>query len=66
MRRVEKSTKLELDRIVFIGRTFEEYLNMFSLSLDELRGKRILDCPAGACSFTAPYLKREYKYPRGR
>ena len=51
--RVEPSAKLDLERIVFIGRTFEEYLNMFSLSIEELIGKRILDCPAGACSFTA-------------
>lgn len=53
MSRVEQKTKLELDRIVFIGRTFEEYLGMFLLSVEELKGKRILDCPAGACSFTA-------------
>ena len=26
---------------------------MFSLSVKELKGKKILDCPAGACSFTA-------------
>lgn len=26
---------------------------MFNLSHEELRGRRILDCPAGACSFTA-------------
>ena len=26
---------------------------MFSLSKNELQGKKILDCPAGACSFTA-------------
>lgn len=45
--------KLDLERIVFIGRTFEEYLDMFSLSKKELDGKKILDCPAGACSFTA-------------
>jgi hypothetical protein len=38
---------------VFIGRTFEEYLDMFLLSQGELKGKKILDCPAGACSFTA-------------
>lgn len=44
---------LLLERIIFIGRTYEEYLDMFSLSLEELQGKRILDCPAGACSFTA-------------
>ncbi|WP_062052102.1 hypothetical protein [Bacillus sp. JCM 19034] len=49
----EKSTKLDLERIVFIGRTFEEYVEMFSLSEEELQGKKILDCPAGACSFTA-------------
>lgn len=53
MSKVEQSTKLDLERIVFIGRTFEEYLKMFSLSEEELQGKNILDCPAGACSFTA-------------
>ncbi|ULT59477.1 class I SAM-dependent methyltransferase [Neobacillus drentensis] len=53
MSRAEQSTKLDLERIIFIGRTFEEYLDMFSLSVAELKGKRILDCPAGACSFTA-------------
>lgn len=53
MSRVEQSTKLDLERIVFIGRTFEEYFDMFSLSKEELEGKKILDCPAGACSFTA-------------
>lgn len=26
---------------------------MFSLSVEELKGKKILDCPGGACSFTA-------------
>jgi hypothetical protein len=51
--RAEKNTKLDLERIVFIGRTFEEYLDMFSLSIEEIKGKKILDCPAGACSFTA-------------
>lgn len=53
MSAAEQSTKLELERIIFIGRTYEEYLSMFSLSLQELKGRKILDCPAGACSFTA-------------
>lgn len=53
MSRVEQSAKLDLERIVFIGRTFEEYTDMFSLSIEEWKGKKILDCPAGACSFTA-------------
>ncbi|MFD1888235.1 SAM-dependent methyltransferase [Paenibacillus wenxiniae] len=44
---------LDLSRIVFIGRTFQEYLSMFNLTEQELIGRRILDCPAGACSFTA-------------
>lgn len=45
--------KLDLERIVFIGRTYEEYLQMFNLNESDLVGQRILDCPAGACSFTA-------------
>lgn len=53
MSKVEHSEKLDLERIVFIGRTFEEYLDMFLLSQEDLEGKKILDCPAGACSFTA-------------
>ncbi|WP_100407873.1 SAM-dependent methyltransferase [Bacillus solitudinis] len=53
MSKAEQSTKLDLERIIFIGRTFDEYLDMFSLSEVELHGKKILDCPAGACSFTA-------------
>ncbi|WP_232509545.1 class I SAM-dependent methyltransferase [Parageobacillus thermoglucosidasius] len=28
-------------------------MDMFSLSVEELKGKKILDCPAGACSFAA-------------
>jgi hypothetical protein len=51
--KVEQSTKLDLERIIFIGRTYEEYLEMFSLLEEELQGKKVLDCPAGACSFTA-------------
>lgn len=45
--------KLDLERIVFIGRTFDEYMRMFDLQPEELRGRSFLDCPAGACSFTA-------------
>ncbi|NMO97150.1 SAM-dependent methyltransferase [Paenibacillus lemnae] len=45
--------KQELERIIFIGRTFEEYMQMFDLQHEDLEGKSILDCPSGACSFTA-------------
>ncbi|MBD7970789.1 SAM-dependent methyltransferase [Paenibacillus sp. Sa2BVA9] len=45
--------KLDLSRVVFIGRTFDEYMLMFNLSKEDLRDRKILDCPAGACSFTA-------------
>jgi len=57
VRTIEKEG-LSLERIIFIGRTYEEYIDMFSLSLEELKGKRILDCPAGACSFTAKGTKQ--------
>ncbi|WP_438351211.1 SAM-dependent methyltransferase [Paenibacillus sp. FA6] len=45
--------KLDLSRIVLIGRTFDEYMAMFNLSKEDLLGCRVLDCPAGGCSFTA-------------
>ncbi|KKO52680.1 SAM-dependent methyltransferase [Paenibacillus sp. DMB20] len=48
-----KKTKQELERVIFIGRTCEEYMRMFDLRMEDLRGLSILDCPAGACSFTA-------------
>ncbi|MCM3783386.1 SAM-dependent methyltransferase [Neobacillus mesonae] len=44
---------LDLERIIFIGRTFEEYKRMFLLTEEDIASKRILDCPGGACSFTA-------------
>jgi len=53
MRSQSQNEKLDIGRIVFIGRTYEEYLSMFNLSLNKLKDKKILDCPAGACSFTS-------------
>lgn len=50
---MSKEVRLDLNRIVFIGRTFEEYMSMFNLTKADLTGRTILDCPAGACSFTA-------------
>ncbi|BAW30890.1 MAG TPA: methyltransferase domain-containing protein [Methanothermobacter sp.] len=37
---------------IFTGRTCREYLHMFNLNLEELEGASILDCAAGASSFT--------------
>lgn len=44
---------LNLDRVVFIGRTFSEYMRMFNLEPSQLKGLKILDCPSGASSFGA-------------
>src|SRR5690606_5560207 len=44
---------MELSKIIFIGRTFEEYMSMFSLEEEDIQGKIILDAPAGACTFNA-------------
>ncbi|MDO9044062.1 MAG: methyltransferase domain-containing protein [Methanobacteriaceae archaeon] len=37
---------------IFIGRSWAEYLKMFDLDLEKLNKKKILDCAAGASSFT--------------
>ena len=44
---------LDIDRIAFVGRTYAEYLRIFDLTEDLLDGSEVLDCPAGASSFTA-------------
>ena len=44
---------LNLDRVVFIGRTLSEYLWMFNLDECSFKDLEILDCPSGASSFVA-------------
>src|SRR5436309_13081872 len=44
---------LQLDRIVLLGRTFEEYRRYFLLETDDLVGKRVLDVAGGVSSFCA-------------
>ncbi|WP_342551329.1 SAM-dependent methyltransferase [Paenibacillus sp. FSL R7-0652] len=52
-----EESSLELAQIIFIGRTFEEYMSMFQLTEQELGGRAILDCPGGACSFSSEARK---------
>jgi hypothetical protein len=40
-----------LPRVFFFGRTFGDYVSMFDLHVEALKGKRILDCPAGPSAF---------------
>jgi hypothetical protein len=44
---------LQLDRVVLLGRTFEEYRRYFLLEPGDLIGKRVLDVAGGASSFCA-------------
>jgi hypothetical protein len=41
----------DFDRVVFYGRTLQEYEKMFMISCSDLRGKSVLDCPGGPSSF---------------
>lgn len=49
--------KTPLKGPIFIGRSWLEYLKMFNLDLKELSNWSILDCAAGASSFTAYMFK---------
>jgi SAM-dependent methyltransferase len=49
----ETNRGLRLDRIVLLGRTFEEYRRFFLLEPDELIGKKVLDVAGGVSSFCA-------------
>lgn len=44
---------LILENVAITGRTFEEYSSFFDLKPQDLKGKKILDCPSGASSFVA-------------
>jgi hypothetical protein len=45
--------RLDLERILFVGRTLSEYVKFFDLDLSSLKGWTILDCPSGPSSFVA-------------
>jgi hypothetical protein len=49
----DERSVLNLDRVVFIGRSFSVYMLMFNLDLSNFRDLEILDCPSGASSFVA-------------
>ena len=55
-----RTNGLQLDRVVFIGRTYFEYLRIFDLDESVLRNGRVLDCAAGPSSFTAEASKRGF------
>ena len=44
---------LQLDRVVLLGRTFDEYCRYFLLEPEELVGKTVLDVAGGVSSFCA-------------
>jgi hypothetical protein len=50
---VQSKRGLQLDRVVLLGRTFEEYRRYFLLEPEELVGKRVLDVAGGVSSFCA-------------
>lgn len=52
--------KSEKRKIWFLGRSYQEYIKMFSLKEEELNDLRILDCAAGASSFTPHLLEKGY------
>jgi predicted RNA methylase len=45
--------RTELGDMLVTARPLDEYLAMFVLGRDDVAGRRILDCPGGAASFTA-------------
>lgn len=57
MRIIDRSEEtkhgLRLDRIVLLGRTFDEYRRYFLLEPDNLIGKKVLDVAGGVSSFCA-------------
>jgi hypothetical protein len=55
------SQALDLEEVVLIGRTFEEYYKMFGLEDLELSEERILDVASGVASFGAEARELDYE-----
>jgi hypothetical protein len=53
-----RRSPIELPAISFFGRSLDEYVRFFSLDIDELRGRPVLDVAAGPSSFTAEACRR--------
>ena len=51
--RLQNKRGLQLDRVVLLGRTLEEYRRYFLLEPEELIGKNVLDVAGGVSSFCA-------------
>ena len=49
---------LHLEDFLITGRTFDEYAAFCSLDIQELKGKKILDCPSGVSGFVAEAVRR--------
>jgi hypothetical protein len=55
-----KKNRLDINRVAFIGRTYDEYARIFGLDDPLLMQGKILDCPAGAASFAAEACGRGF------
>ena len=49
---------LELNKVVFFGRSWNESMKMYGLDSSQLHGKRILDCPGGPSGLVAGGIER--------
>jgi hypothetical protein len=59
-RLTQKNDRLDIDRIAFLGRTYDEYLDLFGLNEAVLGSGRLLDCPGGASSFALEAAQKGY------
>jgi len=55
-----KKQGLQLDRVVLVGRTYDEYIRHFALDMEQWRGKKILDVASGVGSFRAEAAALRY------
>jgi Methyltransferase domain len=57
---VKKAHLRNVEGPIFIGRTWTEYIKMFNLVPEDIVEEKILDCAAGASSFTAVMSKKGF------
>ncbi|MEM8549697.1 MAG: hypothetical protein AAGF10_02805 [Verrucomicrobiota bacterium] len=54
------ANKIFIDHILFMGRTYEEILQVFALEEEDIRDKRVLDCNSGPDAFVGEANRRGF------
>ncbi len=60
---MNQQVKFDFEGVVFFGRCINEYVDMFNLDLNSMRGQQVLDCSSGPAAFAVDAAALVYRSP---